>query len=142
MPFLNHGAKISLYYKYVCTMSTCLFQLGITFSHSLISEAKHEHAATNQQFPRTPWFRSVVLTPFTTRWGLSQISCLGGGGERRGREREGGNRRGEGWKDREKERGREEGDVDGSGTGRGRGGENEGGRERERNGEQKVTVGM
>lgn len=45
-----------------------------TFFHSDGSEARQEMAATIQQFPRLPWWRSRVLMPSTNRRGSLQIS--------------------------------------------------------------------
>ena len=47
----------------------------LTFFQRFGFRAKQEQAATNQQFPTTPWFRSWELMPSTNRWGSSEISC-------------------------------------------------------------------
>lgn len=45
-----------------------------TFFQRFGFKARQEHAATNQQFPTDPWFRSWELMPFTNRWGSLLIS--------------------------------------------------------------------
>ena len=50
----------------------------LTFCQRSGFRAKQEQAATNQQLPTTPWFRSWELMPSTNRWGSSLISCKGG----------------------------------------------------------------
>ena len=67
----------------------------MTFSHSLLSSARQEQAATNQQLPNDPWLRSVVEIPSTTSLGLSHISCWTKKGEK-GKELQGEGER-EGW---------------------------------------------
>lgn len=57
------------------TTHTCSLTSGTTLSQSFLSSARAEHAATNQQFPRAPWLRSVLLSPSTISLGLSHISC-------------------------------------------------------------------
>lgn len=47
----------------------------LTFFQRCGFKAKQEQAATNQQFPTTPWFRSWELIPSTNRWGSAEISC-------------------------------------------------------------------
>lgn len=46
----------------------------LTFFQRFGFRARQEQAATNQQFPTTPWFRSWELMPSTNRWGSLLIS--------------------------------------------------------------------
>ncbi len=46
----------------------------LTLDQISLSPARHELAATNQQFPSEPWDTSSLLAPSTNRRGFSQIS--------------------------------------------------------------------
>ena len=46
-----------------------------TLCHISFFCARQEHAATNQQLPMAPWFKSLPLTPSTISFGFSTISC-------------------------------------------------------------------